>query len=882
MQKNIITNKITPCCGLPFSVIYWWVSNLTLNSESDRQYLLTQISQNGVLSIDGWKVLVNSGTLEADASLTKEEFLAWFDCGKQPNCEELKIIIESFKVGNWTPESELPLNLATVDKSVNGSMYIGNTYSKEQTDAKINTAKSEMLSGIKGIATQSNAPTPYNASTYPNGLFERYIVKAPISSPNNWGNIVVTEADLDIVGGVANNRVILEVNNGVVSKWVERVKGDAGSTGNVDEKLQLSKVEIPNKIKYFAGGILLSQWENKVDGFELLGVQIYFDMVKVQGHKMEAVIFDENFNKVVTSTATDIITTGYQHFGMPYTKLPQGKYYVGFSNYQINDRTAYSLRMIEGNGLMANHAFPISNALSAVKNVPFVLDFKVLTHTDLSYTGFEVLKNDDVRMYRYISGFGLIGYNTTTFKIVKSVDNGITFTNILDGTIPIAGCYDILFHNNNLFWITQDGIIYKSSKVNEGSNLTWTVITPPLKNPVSVYLPTGAIIWKDFLFYGEYSQTNTGELTGGPKIHRYNLTTGVWTVSAQFPNARHVHSFTPQGTAALYVCLGDAGWGTQVGYHRLTTIAVDGVADTWIQWTYTHDAVDGNSHYPVTSTIGTIDGVTHLIGGADRVKMFINTIKVSSTTAGQALINARVYNVKDADSGETMRNAVLDARGNFYAITAESTKKRLICSPPPYIDRYVLADNLEYALTLPMTRSGEYLFMEKYRFKCVTFESQVAKVANTFTLGSNILFDKTSGIELVEDLSLAVNGTGRTVKGNTEIKLEAKNITEGTNSFSSIRSQNKIDLTTVNYINVTFKAKTFAGTNPSIRLKVSDDTVITGITGGRELITPITSTDLIVVQFDVRTLTGEKYVFVQAGALQVSEVGFNIKTIWLE
>jgi hypothetical protein len=101
MQKNSITNKITPCCGLPFSVIYWWVSNLTLNSEADRQFLLTQISQSGVLSIDGWKVLINSGTLEADAILTKAEFLAWFDCGKQPKCEQLKLIIEGYKMGNW-------------------------------------------------------------------------------------------------------------------------------------------------------------------------------------------------------------------------------------------------------------------------------------------------------------------------------------------------------------------------------------------------------------------------------------------------------------------------------------------------------------------------------------------------------------------------------------------------------------------------------------------------------------------------------------------------------------------------------------------------------------------------------------------------------------
>ena len=101
MQKNSITNKITPCCGLPFSVVYWWVSNLTLNSEADRQFILSKISQSGTIAIDGWKVLINSGTLETDASLTKAEFLAWFNCGKQPNCEQLKLIIEGYKMGSW-------------------------------------------------------------------------------------------------------------------------------------------------------------------------------------------------------------------------------------------------------------------------------------------------------------------------------------------------------------------------------------------------------------------------------------------------------------------------------------------------------------------------------------------------------------------------------------------------------------------------------------------------------------------------------------------------------------------------------------------------------------------------------------------------------------
>lgn len=99
MKKNIITNKITPCCGLPFSTTYWWVSNLDLDTEANRNYIKSQVNQGGVISIDGWKVLINSGTLEADASLTKADFLAWFNCGNQPTCEQLKVIIESYQLG---------------------------------------------------------------------------------------------------------------------------------------------------------------------------------------------------------------------------------------------------------------------------------------------------------------------------------------------------------------------------------------------------------------------------------------------------------------------------------------------------------------------------------------------------------------------------------------------------------------------------------------------------------------------------------------------------------------------------------------------------------------------------------------------------------------
>lgn len=225
MVKNSLTNKITPCGGLPFSVVYWWISNLTLNSEADRQFILSKISQTGIISIDAWKVLINSGTLEAGASLTKAEFLAWFDCGKQPTRQQLKVIIESFKIANWTPETELPANIATVDKVQNGVDYIGNVYTKPQTDAKINQAKSEMDSGLNlGFLKPTSAAAPatgiHRGQASEAGTYTNFKDAANAS-------IIVTAADLDIVNGVANNRVILEVSEGVATKWTERVKGDA-------------------------------------------------------------------------------------------------------------------------------------------------------------------------------------------------------------------------------------------------------------------------------------------------------------------------------------------------------------------------------------------------------------------------------------------------------------------------------------------------------------------------------------------------------------------------------------------------------------------------------------------------------------------------------
>lgn len=152
MKKPSITNKITPCCKLPFSVMYWWISNLTLNTEADRMYIINHLTHGGSISNDAWKVLINSGTLEDDAALSKPEFLAWFNCGRQPDCDQLPLIIEGYKLGNWTPETELPPNIALIDMD----NLVGNVFTKQQSmtlfSTKVNNV--EELRAMKGVPGQ--------------------------------------------------------------------------------------------------------------------------------------------------------------------------------------------------------------------------------------------------------------------------------------------------------------------------------------------------------------------------------------------------------------------------------------------------------------------------------------------------------------------------------------------------------------------------------------------------------------------------------------------------------------------------------------------------------------------------------------------------------
>ena len=243
MKKNIITDKITPCCGLPFSVTYWWVSNLLLKSENDRKFVLSQIKQNGSISMDGWETLINSGTLEFDANLTKSKFLAWFNCGRNPTCEQLKTIIESYKVG-FLPTNDSPINTATIDGYFQGLRLEGTTYTKEQINALIDS-DSVPLGNITPTTTFQNNVSSWGfaqAGLYPNiggllveentfaivtkkenGSFESTIIELPDNSSKTqqWEQDVANLGVYKVGSIVYNNGVNYRVKNGVSSTMEE-------------------------------------------------------------------------------------------------------------------------------------------------------------------------------------------------------------------------------------------------------------------------------------------------------------------------------------------------------------------------------------------------------------------------------------------------------------------------------------------------------------------------------------------------------------------------------------------------------------------------------------------------------------------------------------
>lgn len=151
-----------------------------------------------------------------------------------------------------------PENQATID--LQGQT--GNTYSKTQLDGKLEENKQQMAMGIKGEALTTTTPSATG--------FERYIVRKAGTYTyfldSNGVEIEVTAADLDVVNGVANNRVFLEVQDGVATKRVERVKGDKGDSVIADNKITAQSVNPVSSKSVYPLSLPLSKFINKTVG----------------------------------------------------------------------------------------------------------------------------------------------------------------------------------------------------------------------------------------------------------------------------------------------------------------------------------------------------------------------------------------------------------------------------------------------------------------------------------------------------------------------------------------------------------------------------------------------------------------------------------------
>ena len=118
----------------------------------------------------------------------------------------------------------------------------------------------KVTSVIKDVATQANAPTTYTAEAYPNGLFETYVVRTPLTMPNNWGS-AVTQAELDA------NYVYFDVKNGVITKSLS-FKNNEILEGSVtpDKTSFMSSVLLFGKNRFDKSTLINGFYVNAVTG----------------------------------------------------------------------------------------------------------------------------------------------------------------------------------------------------------------------------------------------------------------------------------------------------------------------------------------------------------------------------------------------------------------------------------------------------------------------------------------------------------------------------------------------------------------------------------------------------------------------------------------
>jgi hypothetical protein len=436
---------------------------------------------------------------------------------------------------------------------------------------------------------------------------------------------------------------------------------------------------------------------------------------------MDIGIYDSNKNLLASTGLREVPDVGQFEFYHPEVTLTPGKYYYALS---CNGTTATFGHTYKYGGFTKTLSLPVSASLTSLtpsNTCPQLIGY---AKDKLTPVGFQDLSQTKYRVYG-ANGSQPWGLNTQTFKICMSTDSGATYTDMMtQPNYGAASIYDMVFDATKLYIFTSDMRIFQSSDLTAGA--TWTEITCPisagLRRSVAVARPYGITVWNDYIVMGEYSGAtdlqNDPTDPAGPRLLKYGPLSGTptWSLAKQFTAARHVHSLFQDGVSKLWVSLGDAGYGADIGLWRMTDI----VANTITKWTtisapytdyYGVDVIE------INPGVGCAAGIYCT---SDRPGHHLLFSKAAGNPGGFNL-STQLPRL-NTDTAETVRSLVYDKNGsrNLYYFTAESSDIALYVTPPPYTQAYRLT-GVTTSLQSRAVISGNYLMMFNRRYLMPTF-----------------------------------------------------------------------------------------------------------------------------------------------------------------
>ena len=449
--------------------------------------------------------------------------------------------------------------------------------------------------------------------------------------------------------------------------------------------------------------------------------------VKTSGALVEIAIYKASRELVVSTERRECPEVGVFEFALPETLLPAGDYFAVL--YCNNATPTFGVEARYG-CYTAPAALPLPATLGALTLATTAPALTIWAADSFAIKNFDAVESTRIAIFGG-SAAKVWGISLDTGKIAYTTDGGTTVTSVMSKpAITGADLNDILEISGKLYVMYSNSRMFVSSDLTAAA--TWTEITCPatagLRHSVAQSRPYGFALYNDYIFLGEYTLSTIGETAAdptdpsGPRILKYGPLSGTpaWGLSKEFANARHIHSFYSVDGVKMWVTLGDAGYGADIGMWRLTAVT-PGAPDTWTKWT--SPVAPYTDHYPVdvidVINSGSANGVYATSDRPGKHVLFAKT----AGTPGAFNWNSQLFR-QNSVSSETVRSIVYDATTkNLIWFSAETTDPAIYCSPPPYTESFRVADFSSPFLSRSFVQAG-YVMLYNIRFKIPKFTWQ--------------------------------------------------------------------------------------------------------------------------------------------------------------